>query len=113
MMVSILSGVLSGGWSQLMENDEYDQPTMGHFMAAIRIDQFMPIGQFTAAMDAFVGSIQASERMDSQQAVHYPGSREHETAEARKRDGIPMDNRLFEELRELAASLSIKTNLFD
>lgn len=107
MMVSILSGVLSGGWSQLIDTG-YDQPTMGHFLAAIRVDQFMPSPQFMAAMDAFVDSIQRSETIDPNQPIHYPGSQEHATAKERLELGIPVGDKLFEELRELANSLSIK-----
>ena len=107
MMVSILSGVLSGGWSQLTDT-EYDQPTMGHFLAAIRVDQFMPSQQFTAAMDAFVESIQQSATITTNRSIHYPGSQEHATAQERLKLGIPVDERLFEELRDLASSLSIE-----
>ena len=106
MMVSILSGVLSGGWSRLTET-EYDQPTMGHFLAAIRIDQFMPADQFTAAMDHFVESIQQSEATAPHQTIAYPGSKEHAIAKERSQAGIPVDRRLLAELRELAESLSI------
>lgn len=99
MMVSILSGVLSGGWSELT-HDSYDQPTMGHFLAAIRIDQFMPTTQFTAAMAAFVESIQQSETMEPDQRIHYPGSQEHATMQERLQTGIPIDERLLSEFRK-------------
>lgn len=107
MMVSILSGVLSGGWSKLTDS-EYEQPTMGHFLAAIRVDQFMPTQQFTAAMDAFVESIQKSETIEPHHSIQYPGSQEHATMKERARTGIPVEDRLLEELRGLARSLSIE-----
>lgn len=111
MMVSILSGVLSGGWSRLTET-EYNQPTMGHFLAAIRIDQFMPIGQFTAAMDNFVEAIQQAEAIAPDQSIEYPGSRENAFAKERSQAGIPVDHRLLVELRKLAKSLSIDHRTF-
>ena len=82
---------------------------MGHFLAAIRIDQFMPLQQFTAAMDAFVESIQRSETTESQCSIEYPGSQEHKTMKQRVRAGVPIDDRLLEELRDLAKSLSIQS----
>ncbi len=65
MMVSILSGVLSGGWTQLAAGDPppYDQPTMGHFFAAIRIDQFMPVAQFEAALEAMIDAVRGCREM--------------------------------------------------
>ena len=113
MMVSILSGVLSGAWSQIASDEEFHQPTMGHMVGAIRIDQFMPREQFGAAMDAFVGAIQSGNRLDPKQPIHYPGSQEHETERSRRENGIPIDQRLRSELRVLARSLGIDTTLFD
>ena len=113
MMVAILSSVLSGGWSKLQKGDDYDQPTMGHFFAAVRIDQFMPVDTFTSAMDAFVDSILNCAPVDGQRRIHYPGSQEHATSEERTANGIPVESRLFDELRQLARSLSVSTNIFD
>ncbi|MCA9213991.1 MAG: Ldh family oxidoreductase [Planctomycetales bacterium] len=112
MMVSILSGVLSGAWANCSDGSEYDQPTMGHFVAAIRIADFMPVEEFTAAMDAFVTAIQSSDRLNADEPIHYPGSQEHATAIARTKSGIPIDERLRNELRLLAESLSISGDLF-
>ena len=113
MMISILSGVLSGGWSRMVDSDEFDQSTMGHFLAAIRIDQFMPTDRFVDAMDAFLKSIGSSPRIDASQAIHYPGSQEHAIAEERRKNGIPITARLRQEYLDLAISLSMDTSLFD
>ncbi len=112
MMVSILTGVLSGGWKSLCGTGSgYQQTTMGHFLAAFRIDQFMPIDQFTESIDAMLESIDACPPMDESQSVHYPGSQEHKTIEIRSRDGIPIDERLLAELEQLRDSLSIPVAL--
>ena len=103
MLVSVLSGVLSGSWRQLSENNsqDYEQPTMGHLLAAIRIDQFMPVAQFTSAMDAFLSSVTDSPRINSDEPIHYPGSQEHSVEQERLAGGIPIDDRLWKELDEL------------
>ena len=108
MMVSILSGVLTGGWSQLVDAKEYDQCTMGHFMAAVRIDQFMPVDQFTEAMAAMLTAVQACPREDPELEILYPGYEESMTAERRRNEGIPIDNRLAVELQDLADSLALE-----
>ncbi|MEX2168657.1 MAG: Ldh family oxidoreductase [Pirellulales bacterium] len=115
MMVSIFSGVLSGAWSY-MENslddtsqpDRYDQPTMGHFFAAIRIDSFQPLEQFRCAMDAMIDALHAAPPTDPNQTVCYPGEIESATAAERAKQGIPINDRLFDELRGLAEHLDVE-----
>jgi LDH2 family malate/lactate/ureidoglycolate dehydrogenase len=118
MMVSILSGVLSGGWSpvdvavQPVDATEsaidYDQPTMGHFFAAVRIDAFQPLDRFRAAMDAMIDALHAAPRTSAEAKVSYPGEIEHLTALDRSRRGIPVSDHLFNELQTLAASLDLE-----
>lgn len=112
MMVSILSGVLSQGWDLDTANSDsaetsYHQSTMGHFFAAIKVDQFMPIDRFKQAMDAFVDSIQTSLRIDPDQPIHYPGYPEHLAWQERIDLGIPIDRRLLDELQELAQTAHV------
>src|SRR4051812_4628805 len=109
MMVSILSGVLSGAWTRIEselsdptsaspQSVQYDQPTMGHFFGAVRIDIFQPVDHFCSAMDAMADALHAAPTNDPINSVHYPGEIEHSTALERAEYGIPMDDRLFNEL---------------
>jgi LDH2 family malate/lactate/ureidoglycolate dehydrogenase len=108
MMVSILSGVLSGGWARVADTVHFDQPTMGHFFAAIRIDLFQPLDQFCVAMDAMIDALHATPTLDPTQSVHYAGELEATTHVERTARGIPIDERLYEELRALADQLSVQ-----
>lgn len=113
MMVSILSGVLAGGWQEIATATEskYEQGTPGHFLAAIRIDQFMPVEEFKTSIDTMLDAILACPPIDGNEPIQYPGSREHETYENRLRDGIPLDQRLLEELERVGSSMSIPVSL--
>jgi LDH2 family malate/lactate/ureidoglycolate dehydrogenase len=113
MMVSILSGVLSGAWAPLAcsladstqtqsQSDQYDQPTMGHFFAAVRIDAFQPLDRFRSAMDAMIDALHSAPLTDPSERICYAGEIEHETALEREKNGIPISDRLFVELRTLA-----------
>jgi LDH2 family malate/lactate/ureidoglycolate dehydrogenase len=119
MMVSILSGVLSGAWSRVEpalsdatptneQPVQYDQPTMGHFFAAARIDTFQPIDSFCNAMDAMVDALHAAPTLDPANTVHYPGELEFATAVERSKKGVPVDDRLFHELHGLAEQLEFE-----
>ncbi len=119
MMVSILSGVLSGAWARVEaempdsasatpQPARYDQPTMGHFFAAVRIDSFQPVDRFRDAMDAMVDALHAAPMNAPNDAVHYPGEIEFATAAERTQHGIPISDRLFDELQRLAEQLELE-----
>lgn len=113
MLASILSGVLTGGWKQVEKQGAtiFEQETMGHFVAAIRIDQFMPVDAFKTSMDSMIDALIASPRIDPAEPIEYPGRQEYDTLQSRLREGIPIDQRLYEELEEVGRSLSLSVSL--
>ena len=119
MMVSILSGVLSGAWAPVeraladahattSQSDRYDQPTMGHFFAAVQIEAFQPLDRFCGAMDAMIDALHTAPMDDPNNTVHYPGEVESATAAERREHGIPINDRLFDELQALAERLGLE-----
>jgi LDH2 family malate/lactate/ureidoglycolate dehydrogenase len=80
---------------------------MGHFFAAVRIDNFQPVDRFRCAMDAMIDALHAAPMNDPNERVHYPGELEAATAIERATRGIPINDRLFEELSALADSLGL------
>jgi L-2-hydroxycarboxylate dehydrogenase (NAD+) len=121
LMVSILSGVLSGAWAAVEHTQpdsnsataqsashEYDQRTMGHFFAAVKIDAFQPLEQFRVAMDAMIDALHAAPPSDSNSRVCYPGEIEAATAIERAANGIPISDYLFAELAALANQFDLQ-----
>jgi LDH2 family malate/lactate/ureidoglycolate dehydrogenase len=117
--VSVLSGVLSGSWARLenafsdaapnaVKSHQYDQPTMGHFFAAVRVDAFQPLETFQSAMDAMIDALHAAPTTDPNQKVCYPGEIEARTAVERAEHGVPVSARLFAELQALADRFDIE-----
>jgi LDH2 family malate/lactate/ureidoglycolate dehydrogenase len=117
--VSVLSGVLSGSWARVENaftdaapdsttSQPYDQPTMGHFFAAVRVDAFQPLDVFCDAMDAMIDALHRAPTIDPNCTVCYPGEIEARTAVERAKHGVPLSERIFAELRELAARLGIE-----
>lgn len=118
MMVSILSGVLSGAWATVeqaqvdsiltaTEAKQFDQNTMGHFFAAVRIDAFQPLDHFLTAMDAMIDALHAAPQAVQDVRVRYPGEIEAATAVERARDGVPLSDFLFRELQALALQFGL------
>jgi LDH2 family malate/lactate/ureidoglycolate dehydrogenase len=119
LMVSIVSGVLSGAWatveraeaashSTALPLEQYDQPTMGHFFAAVRIDAFQPPDRFRAAMDAMIDALHAAPPSEPNAKVCYPGEIEAATAAERAKNGIPLSDRLLAEFRGLARQFDLE-----
>jgi LDH2 family malate/lactate/ureidoglycolate dehydrogenase len=113
LMVSILSGVLSGSWSLIdsasiqgehaaASVNTYDQKTMGHIFAALRIDLFQPVDCFRSAMDAMIDALHAAPPAVPGSNVFYPGQVEAATAVERAKSGVPTDDRLFGEILTMA-----------
>jgi L-2-hydroxycarboxylate dehydrogenase (NAD+) len=119
MMVSILSGVLSGAWAAMERTqpevnstvptaEQYDQKTMGHFFAAVQIEAFQPLDRFHSAMDAMIDALHAARPVEANRKLCYPGEIECETAKERARNGIPINGHIFDELQELAKRFILK-----
>jgi LDH2 family malate/lactate/ureidoglycolate dehydrogenase len=117
--VSVLSGVLSGSWARLESAfsdaapaveplQQYDQPTMGHFFAAVRVDSFVPLDQFKPAMDAMIDALHAAPTTDRSHKVYYPGEIESQTEVERAKHGVPLSERLLAELRALGELLGVE-----
>lgn len=121
MMVTILSGVLSGAWSIGRQSEGnttvhedstaavYDQPTMGHWFMAVKIDSFLPLDEFRRAMDAMIDALHATPMLDASRGVTtYPGEIESATKLQREEEGIPVDERLMGELSLIAKHLKVE-----
>jgi L-2-hydroxycarboxylate dehydrogenase (NAD+) len=119
MMVSILSGVLSGAWapidqefaertSDLPTSGQYDQPTMGHIFAAAQIEALQPLNRFQSAMDAMIDALHAAPRTKQSGELCYPGEIESRTAAERRAKGIPLTKQLHAELQTLAEDLMLE-----
>ncbi len=110
--VEVLSGVLTGsGFTQevksMYENPE--SPTRsGHFIGAINIEKFMPIGDFKSRMAEFIEGLKSSKPAANFDEVLLPGEPEFREEAKRLKDGIPLPESLFSELEELGRRFGVK-----
>lgn len=109
-LVDILSGVLAGA----MYGDLFTRQTkaaghpprnmdVGHFLGAIRIDRFRPLREFQAAMDDMLVALKSSPPGQGQTRVYVAGEPELEAEADRREHGIPLDTKVREMLRKMAA----------
>ena len=112
MVFDLLCGPLTGaGWFTGVTGlalPEYPKPqNTGHLFAALDVGQFRPVDAFLTEVDQAIAAVHAAPRAPGVERIYVPGEIEFETAEARRRDGIPLDPHVLASLNELARELSV------
>jgi LDH2 family malate/lactate/ureidoglycolate dehydrogenase len=103
LLSDILTGLLSGdGGSMLRKKGEHT-----HAFCALRIDAFPTGGDFTSLMDAMVEKLHATPTVKGVDRVRYPGERGNLTYRERNATGIPLRQRVVDDLRELGRALGL------
>jgi LDH2 family malate/lactate/ureidoglycolate dehydrogenase len=115
-LVDILSGVLSGAnygpWvppfvAFLEPRTDMPGKGIGHFVGAMRVDAFHPVGEFYAHMQRWIDAFKSAPRIDENIPVIIPGEPETKTKTDRLLHGIPLNNLVIEDLNKLGSELGI------
>jgi len=110
--VEIFSAVLSGGLcaDRVYPKDEKGKPLpsgIGHFFGAIRIDAFRPKIEFKRDMDDLIRRLKNAPKAQGAKRIYIHGEKEAEIAERRLREGIPLNAKVVQDLRNLAKQLGM------
>ena len=110
---AVLSGANYGPWVPPFVSfldPLKDQPGkgIGHFVGAMRVDAFRPIDDFKNNMDNWITRFKNAKRIDENQPVIIPGEPEFETQKQREQSGIPLNEKVVEDLKSLADKLKIE-----
>lgn len=117
-IVDIFSGVLSGAnfgpWVPPFATagfhgvaaEEVGKGT-GHFLGAMRIDGFRPKEEFKASMDQWIERFRAAKHVEGN-PVLIPGDPERELEQIRRADGIPLNEKVIEDLKGLSERFGVK-----
>jgi LDH2 family malate/lactate/ureidoglycolate dehydrogenase len=109
---AVLSGANYGPWvppfvSFLDPVENLPGKGIGHFVGAMRIDAFRPVDDFKKNMDNWIERFKNATPIDANQKVIIPGEPESWEHEKRVKNGIPLNEKVVEDL----ISLSKKFNL--
>jgi LDH2 family malate/lactate/ureidoglycolate dehydrogenase len=111
-MVDILSGVLSGAvYGDVLDRKGArgrKESNTGHCFAAIDIERFRPLEEFTASMDDMLEALKDTPRAEGQERVYTAGEPEAETERLRRIQGIPIAPALVRQCNEIAADLRVR-----
>jgi LDH2 family malate/lactate/ureidoglycolate dehydrogenase len=75
---------------------------LGHFMGAMRIDGFRPADEFKQNMDTWIERFRAAQPTDESPRVLIPGDPEREMEAVRHKEGIPLNDKVVIDLKEVA-----------
>jgi LDH2 family malate/lactate/ureidoglycolate dehydrogenase len=116
-IVDIFSGVLSGAnygpWvppfpAYVPMPEHMPGKGIGHFFGAMRIDGFREAGDFKKDMDQWIRAFRNAKPVNGHDAVVIPGDPEREYEKERSAHGIPLNELVVEDLKDLAKRLSLK-----
>lgn len=111
-MVEVLSSVITGAgmlhqnpfWAQDLEADL----NVGHSFMAIDVGQLIEPATFEERLRWMVDTLHASPTADPSGEVLMPGEPEARTAQERRKNGIPISEKVWETLEELSATYGVQ-----
>jgi LDH2 family malate/lactate/ureidoglycolate dehydrogenase len=80
---------------------------LGHFFGAMRIDAFRPAGEFKSHMDRWIERFRNAKTVEGHDRVIIPGDPERESELERTKNGIPLHESVYADLKEVAARFSL------
>jgi LDH2 family malate/lactate/ureidoglycolate dehydrogenase len=109
---AILSGANYGPWvppfpAYLPMPENMPGEGIGHFFGAMRIDAFRPADEFKQHMDAWIQRFKCADTAEGFDRVVIPGEPERAMEKERMENGIDLLTPVVDDLKKLAAELSV------
>ncbi len=113
LLVDLLSGVLAGAaFSQNVGRPTKNRNSdVGHFFAAIKIENFRPVDMFKADMDDYIQALKKSPKLPGQNRIFIHGEKEFEMAEKSLRTGIPLLKEAVDALKSAGEKVGVPFDL--
>lgn len=80
---------------------------LGHFLGAMRIDAFRPKEEFKKHMDNWISRFRQTTSIENEQVL-IPGDPEREAEKKRAKEGIPLNQKVVEDLGSLAEKFNLR-----
>ncbi len=106
LVAEALAGILSGAGTVVAG----ERGTNGVYLAAIDIQQFLPIDAFTERFDELVGHVKSSTLAPGVNEIIVAGEPERRVMDVRLRDGIEVDDETWRQIANAAASVGVSTS---
>jgi len=109
---AVLSGANYGPWAPPFVSFLAPPPDpvgegLGHFFGALRVDAFRPAEEFKRHMDTWITRFREAKTVEGEDHVIIPGDPERESEQRRMNDGIPINQKVVDDLKEVGEKFSI------
>ncbi len=119
-VIDIFSAILSGAnfgpfvppsvpW--LAAKDNLPGKGTGHFFGAMRIDAFRPAEEFLQSMDLWIKTFRNAPPAVGEERVLIPGDPEREAEQKHRKTGIPIQDKVKEQIKALCSDLDVPYTL--
>jgi LDH2 family malate/lactate/ureidoglycolate dehydrogenase len=110
--VDFLCGVLTGSnygshFPGFLADNMVEPTDVGSVFAAINVESFMDLPEFTAAVDRALQEIKTSARADAVKRIYVPGEIEFETKAERLAKGIPIPEAVIKDFVALGQEMGL------
>ena len=79
-------------------------------MIAIDVERFVPLEQFRREADGLLGALRKVPTDAQTSEILYPGELEFRTKEVREREGVPIPEKTWNRVTELASELGLNVD---
>lgn len=105
---SMLTGMPFGRHLIRMYADPIEKKRhLGHFVMAVNIDSFVPLGIFKTRLQEMVDEIRREPPLNPDEPVMAPGDPEKRASDVRRRDGIPLSFSEHEDLVKAGGAMGV------
>jgi L-2-hydroxycarboxylate dehydrogenase (NAD+) len=113
LLVDIFSGVLSGAAfaGDVGHPSQTKGSNVGHFFAAVKIEAFRPLQEFTQDMDALLRQMKDAPKAEGHERIYVHGEKEFELAERNEREGVPLIEEVVKSLKEAGKNIGVEFDL--
>jgi len=110
LLTEILTGVISGGQYSKTVDSMYDmeeKQSISHFMLAIDVSFFGDLDDYVSRVENLESFVKDSKKAPGVEEIYLPGEMEFNREEESKKTGVPVEEKVLNELRQLAEDLDI------
>lgn len=113
LLVDLLSGVLAGAaFGNDVGHPSHPQSAdVGHFFAAIKVENFRPIDFFKADMDTYIQTLKAQPKVAGQNRIYIHGEKEFELAEQSQEKGVRLMREVVDSLIKAGEAAGVPFDL--
>ena len=110
-MTDVLTGVLSGGGFGLTPYADPKRLDVSHSLTAIDIGWFMEEAAFRARVGELIDMVKSRAKRPGVDEILVPGEQEARRIAAKGRVGVPLEDKVLEDLVRLKGELGIAADL--